>query len=110
MDSLLQRVLDLEARLKTENKSLRMQVLALEEQNDHLKNEIDMLKSNMSTKSLPVVAPRAIIREASLKIATFPVAASLPLLPSRQPLPLLAMFLLKGVMVVGSRICMAHTN
>ena len=53
VDSLLQRVLDLEARLKTENKSLRMQVLALEEQNDHLKNEIDMLKSNMSTKTKP---------------------------------------------------------
>jgi len=53
VDSLLQRVLDLEARLKTENKSLRMQVLALEEQIDHLKNEIDMLKRNISTKTKP---------------------------------------------------------
>ena len=32
LDSLLQRILDLEVRLKTENKSLRLQVLALEEQ------------------------------------------------------------------------------
>ena len=48
VDSLLQRVLDLEVRLKTENKSLRLQVLALEERNDHLESEIAMLRSNTS--------------------------------------------------------------
>ena len=53
VDSLLQRVLDLEVCLKTENKSLRLQVLALEERNDHLENEIAMLRSNTSTKAKP---------------------------------------------------------
>ena len=53
VDSLLQRVLDLEVRLKTENKSLRLQVLALEERNDHLESEIAMLRSNTSTKAKP---------------------------------------------------------
>ena len=53
VDSLLQRILDLEVHLKTENKSLRLQVLALEERNDHLENEIVMLRSSTSTKAKP---------------------------------------------------------
>ena len=53
VDSLLQRIRDLEVHLKTENKSLRLQVLALEERNDHLENEIIMLRSSTSTKAKP---------------------------------------------------------
>ena len=53
VDSLLQRVLDLEVRLKTENKALRLQVLALEEQNDHLETEIALLRSKTSNKVKP---------------------------------------------------------
>jgi len=53
VDSLLQRVLDLEVRLKTENKSLRLQVLALEECNDHLESKIAILKSKTNNKAKP---------------------------------------------------------
>ena len=53
VDSLLQRVLDLEVRLKTENKALRLQVLALEERNDHLETEIALLRSKTSNKVKP---------------------------------------------------------
>ena len=52
VDNLLQRVLDLEVCLKTE-KSLRMQVLALEERNDHLESEIALLRSKRSNKAKP---------------------------------------------------------
>ena len=51
VDSLLQRVLDLDVRLKTD-KSLRLQVLALEERN-HLESKIAMLRSNIK-QSPPV--------------------------------------------------------
>ena len=51
VDSLLQWVLDLEVCLKTENKFLHLQVLALEERNDHLESEIAMLRSNTCTKA-----------------------------------------------------------
>ena len=53
VDSLLQQVLDLEVRLKTENKALRLQVLALEERNDHLETEIALLRSKTSNKVKP---------------------------------------------------------
>lgn len=46
---ILQRLLDDEARLKNENKLLRMQVAALEERTDSLENEISSLKQSLKT-------------------------------------------------------------
>ena len=39
--------------LKSENKSLCLQVLTLEERNDHLDSEIAMLRSNINAKAKP---------------------------------------------------------
>ncbi len=46
----MHRVLELEVHFKTENKSLHMQILALEECNDHLQKEISRLKQAQSSE------------------------------------------------------------
>ena len=79
VDSLLQRVLDLEVRLKTENKSLCLQVLALEERNDHLESKIAMLRSKTNDKAKPPnTNNKGRVKGAPSKITLLLPAKSLP--------------------------------